>query len=222
MPQELEDKSNNGPEGESGNDSGSNGSGSMRHINCRSSGLVPRHTNKGISFSELNCMNIDQIVEMLEKIYDEPVEFFVFDPGRDYGFVVNNADVGKTLEGGNMAVDIESKFYSFDASAFTSPYCGKRRHLLRLDCVLSYVVTVNNTDLVNYLTDKENDISDIFRVIYGIDTDFVVSLDKYKHIPDLIQRYQEELGGISNVLSLLQKPSVSLLSKKLDYSKASS
>ena len=221
MPQEPEDESNNGPEDRS-NDSGSNGSGSMRHNRHRRPELFPRHTNKGISFSELNCLNIDQIVEMLEKIYDEPVEFFVFDPGRDYGFVVNNADVGKTLEGGNMAVNIESWFYSFDASAFISDYCGKRRHLLRLDCVLSYVVTVNNTDLVNYLTDKENDISDIFRVIYGIDTDFVVSLDKYRHIPDLIQRYQEELGGISNVLSLLQKPSVSLLSKKLDYSKASS
>ncbi len=236
MSQEHEDESNNGPEDRS-NDSGSNGSGSMRHNRHRRPELFPRHTKKegpikwdGISFSEINCMNIDQIVEMLENKKSALVDSAIFDPGNHYGFVVTTAEVSEMFNDGSLAVDFRSLFYDFYTSAFKSPHCGKDRFLLQQDYIFSCIVKVKDKALVASLDENRDNVSEIFRIIDGIEysiklrnNDPIIAYgDSYNPALNPIQRYLDNNIDIARTPYFLRIRPVSFLSKRPDHRNASS
>ncbi|NOQ37950.1 hypothetical protein GQ472_03595 [archaeon] len=221
MSQESEDKLENKPD--------SNGSGSTRHKKCRPLGLFPRDMKGGdrISFSEIGCLNIDQIVEMLENKHGGLVESAVFDPGKHYGFIVNTADVSEMFKDGGLAVDFKTRFYDFYTSTFTSPHCGKQRYQLHQDYVFSCIVKIKDKALVASLDENRDNVSDILRIIDGIeystvlliDDPIIASVDAYDLVFNSIKKY---LDNIDTVPFFLKREPVALLSGKPKYSKASS
>lgn len=209
---------------------GSIKSGRRQHKKYRHPGLLPRDMKDGkISFSELSCMNIDQIVEMLENKYGGLVGSVIFVPGNHYGFIVNTAKVSEMFNDGSLAVDFKTLFYDFYTSAFTSPHCGKQRFLLQEDYMLSCIMKVTDKDLAASIDKNRDSVSDIFKIIDGIEYSIVSRNDdpiiapenSYKLIPHPIQKYLNNVDTERIPFFLREKPT-SLLSEEPDYSKASS
>ena len=215
---------------------GSIKSGRRQHKKYRPPGLLPRYTTKdgptkrdGISISELSCMNIDQIVEMLENKYGGLVGSVIFVPGNHYGFIVNTAKVSEMFNDGSLAVDFKTLFYDFYTSAFTSPHCGKQRFLLQEDYMLSCIMKVTDKDLAASIDKNRDSVSDIFKIIDGIEYSIVSRNDdpiiapenSYKLIPHPIQKYLNNVDTERIPFFLREKPT-SLLSEEPDYRKASS
>jgi len=212
-------------------ESDNNESESRRHKRYRPPGLVPRDMKGGkISFSELSCMNIDQIVEMLENKHGGLVGSAVFDPGRHYGFIVTTAEVSEMLKDGGLAVNFISQFYDFYTSAFTSPHCRKQRYQLQPDSICSCMMKIKDEALVSSLDKNRNSVLDIFRIVDGIEcstlpddyNDSIIAPEySYKRIPN-IQRYLDNIVDTEKIPFFLKREPITLLSEEPDYSKASS